>query len=119
MRSDRLAVFVSSTIGECAAERAVARDAVRSINHEPVLFEDLGARPYPPREVYKPRIEAAHFFIAIYRESYGWIAPDMSVSGIDDEFNIATDRGMDRFIYVFHPAAKRDARLNDLIEKAK
>lgn len=78
MLTDRLSVFVSSTIVECARERNIARDAIRSINHEAVLFEDLGARPYPPREVYKPRIEASHFFIAIYRESYGWIGPHVS-----------------------------------------
>ena len=54
---DRLAVFVSSTITECAAERAVVRDAIRSINHEPILFEEIGARPHPPRELYKARLE--------------------------------------------------------------
>ena len=37
---DRLRVFVSSTIKECAEERAVVRDAIRSINHEPILFEE-------------------------------------------------------------------------------
>ena len=50
---DRLRVFVNSTITECAAERTVVREAIRSVNHEPILFEDVGARPHPPREVYK------------------------------------------------------------------
>jgi tetratricopeptide (TPR) repeat protein len=110
---------VSSTIGECASERAIARKAISSLNHEPVLFEDIGARPYPPRDVYKPRLEAAHFFVAICRESYGWVAPDMSISGIEDEFHIASDHGIDRLVYVLRPAQNRDPRLVSLLEKAK
>jgi tetratricopeptide (TPR) repeat protein len=116
---DRLRVFVSSTIKECAQERAVVREAIRSINHEPVLFEDIGARPHPPREVYTARLEISQIFVGIYRESYGWVAPDMNVSGIEDEFRIATDRGMDRLVYVYENPSAREPRLQALIEDAK
>jgi tetratricopeptide (TPR) repeat protein len=116
---DRLSVFVSSTINECQRERQIAAQAITSINHDPVLFESLGARPYAPREVYKARLEASQIFVAIYREQYGWIAADMDVSGIEDEFRIATTRGIDRLVYVYaHPTA-RDPRLAALIDKAK
>ena len=116
---DRLRVFVSSTITECAAERAVVRDAIRSTNHEPVLFEDVGARPHPPRDVYVSRLEMSHIFIGIYKEQYGWVAPEMNISGVEDEFRIAAARGMDRLIYVYKTPASRDQRLHDLIEEAK
>jgi tetratricopeptide (TPR) repeat protein len=116
---DRLRVFVSSTIKECAAERGAVRDAIRSINHEPVLFEDVGARPYPPREVYKARLEIAQIFVGIYRESYGWVAPDMAFSGVEDEFRLAQARGMDRLVYVFETPSARDPRLQALIDEAK
>lgn len=115
---DRLRVFVSSTIRECASERAVIREAIRSINHEPVLFEDIGARPHPPRELYKTRLEMSQIFVGIYRESYGWIAPDMEISGVEDEFRIAADRGMDRLIYFYQTPSARDPRLQALIEAA-
>lgn len=116
---DRLRVFVSSTIGECAAERDAVRSAIRSINHEPILFEDIGARPHPPRELYKARLWDSQIFIGIYRESYGWIAPDMAVSGIEDEFQLATDRAMDRLIYVYDAPISRDPKLQTLIDNAK
>lgn len=116
---DRLQVFVSSTIAEAADERAAAREAIRSLNHQPVLFEEIGARPYPPRIVYRPRLAQSHLFVAIYKHSYGWIAPDMEVSGIEDEFEIASELGMDRLIYVFSDGASRDPRLEALVEKAK
>ena len=81
---DRLHIFVSSTLQECASERASARAAITSLNHEPILFEDIGARAHPPPDVYRPRLDISHIFVAIYRELYGWIAPDMDISGIDD-----------------------------------
>ncbi len=116
---DRLRVFVSSTIKECAAERRVVRDAIRSINHEPILFEEIGARSHPPRELYKARLEMSQIFVGIYRESYGWIAPGMHVSGVEDEFRLATSRGMDRLIYTHQTSSARDPRLKNLIDEAK
>ena len=116
---DRLRIFVSSTIAECAQERKRARAAILSLNHEPILFEDVGARPHPPREVYKTRLEESHIFVGVYREEYGWIAPDMTISGIEDEFDIATNRTMDRLVYIYSAPCARAPRLQTLIERAR
>ena len=116
---DRLQVFVSSTIKECAAERTAVRDAIRSINHQPILFEEIGSRPYPPRELYKARLEMSQIFVGIYKESYGWIAPGMDVSGLEDEFWLAAERGIDRLIYIYQTPSSRDPKLKILIDKAK
>ena len=116
--TERLRIFVSSAIAECAEERAVIQNAIESLNHEAVLFEQIGARPHPPREVYRPRLEAAHIFVGIYRESYGWVAPEMTVSGVEDEFRIAADLGMPRLVYVLREAPKRDQELQELIQWA-
>ena len=48
----RVTVFVSSTLGECAAERSAARKAIEAIKCDPVLFETIGARPHPARIAY-------------------------------------------------------------------
>src|SRR5580692_8543893 len=48
----RLRVFVSSTLGELAEERRAVSRAISALRLTPVMFE-LGARPYPPREVYQ------------------------------------------------------------------
>jgi len=116
---DRLRIFVSSTIKECAEERVVARDAIHSINHEPILFEDIGARPHTPRKLYVARLGMSHVFVGIYRESYGWIAPDMNISGVEDEFRIAEARGLDRLIYVYKNPTAREPKLEALIDVAK
>ena len=116
---DRLLVFVSSSIRECSPERAAAREAILSINHEPVLFEDVGARAHPPQEIYRSRLATSHIFVGIYRESYGWIGPGMEISGVEDEFRIATARGIDRLVYVYRKPTAREPRLEALIEEMK
>ena len=55
----RLRVFVSSTLQELAVERQAVRDAVTRLRLVPVMFE-LGARPHPPRQVYRSYLAQSH-----------------------------------------------------------
>ena len=48
----RIRVFVSSTLRELADERRAVRAAIERMQLAPVMFE-LGARPHPPRELYR------------------------------------------------------------------
>src|SRR6187549_3999909 len=86
----RLRVFISSTMQELAAERGQARTSIEDMHLIPVLFE-MGARPHPPRDLYCAYLEQSDIFVGIYWQSYGWTAPDMEVSGLEDEFLLATD----------------------------
>jgi hypothetical protein len=61
----RLRVFVSSTLAELAEERTAVREAIERLHLAPVMFE-LGARPYPPREVYRAYLEQSRIFVGIY-----------------------------------------------------
>src|SRR6185369_4124432 len=49
----------------------VVLDAVRRMRLTPVMFE-LGARPYPPRELYRAYLAQSDVFIGLYWQSYGW-----------------------------------------------
>ena len=60
----RIRVFVSSTLGELAPERAAVRAAIEQLRFSPVMFE-LGARPHPPRALYRAYLEQSHVFIGI------------------------------------------------------
>ena len=86
----RLRVFVSSTHSELAPERRVIRGVVERLALTPVMFE-LGARPHPPRSLYRAYLAQSEIFIGIYWESYGWVAPGEEVSGLEDEYNLAPD----------------------------
>ncbi len=110
----RVRVFVSSTLGELATERLAVRAAIEQLRLIPVLFE-LGARPHPPRELYRAYLQQSHVFLGLYWERYGWVAPGETISGLEDEFRLST--GMPRLIYVKDPAPAREPRLTEMLEE--
>src|SRR6516165_3321821 len=112
----RVRVFVSSTLTELAAERQAVRDAVTSLRLVPVLFE-LGARPHPPRSVYRSYLAQSQVFVGIYWQSYGWVAPGEQVSGLEDEYQLSA--GLPRLIYVKGPAPDREPRLTELLARIR
>jgi predicted ATPase len=112
----RVRVFVSSAIRELAAERQAVRDAIAGLRLVPVMFE-LGARPHPPRSVYRAYLAQSQVFVGIYWQSYGWVAPGESVSGLEDEYVLAA--GLPRLIYVKSPAQEREQRLAEMLDRIK
>ena len=110
----RLRVFVSSTLGELAAERHAVSRAITALRLTPVLFE-LGARPHPPRELYRAYLEQSDVFIGLYWQRYGWIGPGMRVSGLEEEFDLA--RGMPQLLYIKTPAPDREPLLTSLLDR--
>lgn len=112
----RLRVFVSSTLEELAAERAAARAAIESLHLAPVMFE-LGARPHPPRDLYRAYLEQSHVFIGIYWQRYGWVAPGEAMSGLEDEYRLSEP--LPRLIYLKEPASEPDQRLVELVGRIR
>jgi predicted ATPase len=112
----RLRVFVSSTMEELAAERQAVRDAVTRLRLVPVMLE-LGARPHPPREVYRAYLAQSQVFIGIYWQRYGWVAPEEQLSVLEDEYRLSA--GMPRLLYVKTPAPDREPRLAELLTQIK
>ena len=108
----RVRVFVSSTLEELAAERQAVTTAITQLRLTPVLFE-LGARPYPPRDLYRAYLEQSDVFIGIYAASYGWVAPGMEVSGLEDEYRLAA--GKPRLIYT-KKASRPEPRLTSFLK---
>jgi len=112
----RVRVFVSSTLRELAAERGAVRDAVTSLRLVPVMFE-LGARPHPPRPVYRAYIAQSQVFVGIYWQSYGRVAPGEQVSGLEDEYRLSA--GLPRLVYVKSPAPEREPRLTEMLARIR
>jgi predicted ATPase len=108
----RLRVFVSSTLTELAEERVSVARAVSALGLIPVMFE-LGARPQPPQELYRAYLAQSDIFIGLYWQQYGWIGPDMEISGLEDEYRLS--QSMPRLLYVKTPAPEREARLTTMI----
>ena len=108
----RLRVFVSSTLAELAPERAAVARAISALRLTPVMFE-LGARPHPPRELYRAYLAQSDIFVGLYWQRYGWIGPGMDISGLEDEFRLSD--GMPRLLYMKSPAPEQEPRLAAMI----
>jgi predicted ATPase len=110
----RLRIFVSSTLAELADERAAVAEAISSLRLTPVLFE-LGARPHPPRELYRAYLAQSDVFVGLYWQRYGWIGPDMEISGLEDELQLSDT--LPRLLYLKKPAPQREARLTAMLDQ--
>lgn len=112
----RLRVFVSSTMRELQAERRAVRAAIEGLRLAPVMFE-LGARPHPPRRLYRAYLTQSDVFIGIYGQEYGWVAPGEALSGLEDEYRLVPP-DMPKLIYVLD-TAERQERLDRLIDRIR
>ena len=112
----RLRIFVSSTLRELEPERRAARAAIERLRLAPVMFE-LGARPHPPRQLYRAYLQQSDVFVGVYWQQYGWIAPGEEISGLEDEYCLAP-REMPKLIYVKQPA-EREKRLDELMARVR
>jgi hypothetical protein len=115
----RLWVFVSSTVGEhgeLAEERRAVSRAISALRLTRVLFE-LGARLYPPQELYRAYLAQSDVFIGLYWQRYGRIGPGMEVSGLEEELQLS--EGLPRLLYVKTPGPEREPRLAELLARVK
>jgi predicted ATPase/tetratricopeptide (TPR) repeat protein len=112
----RLRVFVSSTLAELADERREVAGAISTLGLTPVMFE-LGARPYPPRDVYRAYLAQSDVFIGLYWQGYGRVGPGMEISALEEEFELSRD--LPRLLYVKTPAPGREPRLEDLVSRLR
>src|SRR5512133_3226379 len=110
----RVRVFVSSALSELAPERAAARDAISALRLTPVMFE-FGARPHPPRNLYRAYLQQSHIFIGLYWQHYGWVPPGMAISLLEDEYNLSASKP--RLIYIKTPAPQLEEQLQALIKR--
>src|SRR6478672_10675193 len=112
----RVRVFISSTLEELAPERAAARRAIARLHLVPVWYES-GARPHPPRSMYRAYLAQSQIFVGIYWQRYGWVAPGMDISGLEDEYRLAAGKPM--LLYLKRPAPDQEPRLATLFDSIR
>ena len=112
----RLRVFISSTMQELAEERRAVSRAISALRLTPVMFEE-GARPHPPRDVYRAYLAHSDVFVGLYWQHYGQPPPGADGSGLEEEFDLSA--GLPRLLYVKEPAPGRDPQLARLLDRIK
>jgi Domain of unknown function (DUF4062) len=114
----RLRVFVSSTLGELAEERRAVERAIAALRLTPIMFE-AGARPHPPQELYRAYLAQSDIFVGLYWQRYGQVGPGRQVSGLEEEFQLASRQGLPRLLYVKTPTPDRESRLAALLSQIR
>lgn len=102
MRSIRL--FISSVQKEFATERAALRDYLRGDAlmrrfFEPFLFEEVPAADRRADEVYLDEVAACDLYVGLFGNEYGF-EDDQGISPTQREFELATEKGKHRLIFV-------------------
>jgi predicted ATPase/Tfp pilus assembly protein PilF len=110
----KIRVFVSSTLKELAPEREAAKEAITQMHMAPVMFE-LGARPPPAGDLYRAYLDQSDIFLGIYWQEYGWIVPNMTISGLEYEYNLSG--GKEKLIYIKRPVTDIGPRLSALLSR--
>jgi predicted ATPase/class 3 adenylate cyclase len=114
----RVRVFISSTLEELAEERAAARRAIARLHLVPVWYES-GARAHPPRSMYRAYLTQSQVFVGIYWQLYGWLAPGMEISGLEDEYRLAASAGKPMLLYLKSPAPDQEPRMRTFVDSIR
>jgi hypothetical protein len=112
-----LEIFVSSSMKEFRAERAMLRDLIPTLNQgvvrlKPWIYEDDAyASDESIQQLYRRYLQESELYIGIFGKKYG----EYTI----DEFNVATDWGLTRHIYVqvLTEGEEREPELKDFLEK--
>src|SRR5262249_42543151 len=119
----RVRVFISSTLGELAAERAAARRGITRLHLVPAWYES-GGPPHPPRCQDRAFLEERPGLVGVFVEwggmvgidgqRWGGVAWGMEVCGLEDEFRRAAGKPM--LLYLKRPAPDQEPRLAAMID---
>lgn len=92
-------VFVSSVRRGLERERDALTGLIMAIGHEPLRFEDFGARAEPSREACLAGVASADVYLLILGPIYGHRFPETNQSPTHDEWVAATTKGMPRLVF--------------------
>ncbi|MCY4421280.1 MAG: DUF4062 domain-containing protein [Gammaproteobacteria bacterium] len=81
-------VFVSSVVKGMEEYRHVAREAITTMGHTPVMFEDFSAKPYSSEQACLHEVEQSDIYLVIAGQDYGHETPE-GLSVTQAEFRAA------------------------------
>lgn len=73
-----LRVFVSSTMTDLIPERSAIRQAIKDLELDPIMAEDLGSRDGTPRQITLSLVEESDLYVGLFWQRYGDLGPIIS-----------------------------------------
>jgi Domain of unknown function (DUF4062) len=111
-------VFMSSAMGDTAAERRAVADVIEEMGARAVWFEEFG-RDADAEEAYLTEVDTSTIYIGILNELYGRPNPPDGDSATEMEYRRARDGGKRVNVYVAANAPRREGALSRFIERVR
>ena len=111
-------VFISSAMGDTAAERRAVADVIEEMGARAVWFEEFG-RDADAEEAYLTEVDASTIYIGILNELYGRPNPPDGDSATEMEYRRARDGGTRVNVYVAANAPRREGALSRFIDRVR
>ena len=111
-------VFISSAMGDTAAERRAVADVIEEMGARAVWFEEFG-RDADAEDAYLTEVDASTIYIGILNELYGRPNPPDGDSATEMEYRRARDGGTRVNVYVAANAPRREGALSRFIERVR
>jgi Domain of unknown function (DUF4062)/NACHT domain len=96
-------VFVSSTYLDLKDYRQAVDEIVNRLSLQYRGMEYFGSRPFEPNKVCFDEISQCQLFVGIYAHRYGYIPEGHELSITEQEFDFASNKGLECYCYVLEP----------------
>jgi hypothetical protein len=110
--------FISSAMGDTAAERRAVADVIEEMGARAVRFEEFG-RDADAEEAYLTEVDASSIYIGILNELYGRPNPPDGDSATEMEYRRARDGGKRVTVYVAANTPLREGALSRFIDRVR
>lgn len=110
-------VMISSTVDDLSVEREVVDSAIRDFRFERFRSESMGSFSESPRAVCEAAARGCDVFVLIAGERYGWVIPDLAISVVEREFDVARAAQPGKILVYVKASDSRDSRQHDFITK--
>lgn len=111
-------VFISSAMGDTAAERRAVAAAVEEEGARAVWFEEFG-RDADAQEAFLSEVDSSSVYLGILNEQYGRFNPPEGFSATEAEYLRAREGGKRVQVFVAADAPGREGHLTRLIERVR
>jgi hypothetical protein len=111
-------VFLSSAMGDTAAERRAVAAGVEEEGARAVWFEEFG-RDADAEEAYLTEVDSSNVYVGILNEQYGRLNQPDGFSATEAEYLRARERGLRVQVLVAAPAPEREGHLSRFIDRVR
>jgi hypothetical protein len=111
-------IFISSVMGELAAERRTLADVIRELGATPILFEEFGGRDESARDAFLDGVIRCDIYLGVVADRYG-SRTSTGRSATHEEYREAERLGKRVAVWVKADGSERQGDTCDFVEEVR